>query len=54
MIQEYYNLTNCTMILNTSLNVEGEPIAGHIDQAIQLFKNTTLDCLVVGNTFMIK
>ena len=54
MIQEFYNLTGCPIILNTSLNVEGEPIAGHIDQAIQLFKNTTLDCLVVGNTFMIK
>lgn len=54
MLKEFYNATGCPILLNTSLNVDGEPIAGHISQAIQLFKESNLDCLVIGNSFLLK
>ena len=37
------------MLLNTSLNDNGKPIAGKPDDAIQLLKNSELDKLVIGN-----
>ena len=38
------------VLLNTSLNQKGKPLCSTIEQAIQLFKNTDMDALCVGNT----
>lgn len=38
------------VLLNTSLNIKGKPLCSTIEQAIQLFKNTEMDALCVGNT----
>ena len=47
----YYELeTGLPVLLNTSLNVKGKPLCSTIEQAIQLFKNTELDALCVGDT----
>ena len=54
LLKEFHKLTGCPILLNTSLNINGEPIAGHINQAIQLFNQSHLDCLVVGNHIMKK
>ena len=37
------------MLLNTSLNVGGRPIAGYVKDAVELYDNTELDVLVVGD-----
>ena len=37
------------MLLNTSLNDNGKPIAGKPEDAINLLNNSNLDLLVVGN-----
>ena len=49
LISEFKNLSGIPMLLNTSLNNGGKPIAGHIDNALELFSKTDIDVLVVGN-----
>ena len=49
LIESFKKKTGITMLLNTSLNVNGKPIAGYIDNAKELFYNTEMDALVVGN-----
>jgi len=54
LIQEFYKLTNIPMLLNTSLNKGGGPIVGHPSQAIDVYQNSELDVLCVGNELHIK
>jgi len=49
LINEFEKLTGLPMLLNTSLNDNGKPIAGTPGDALNLFKNSELDILVVGN-----
>ena len=58
---KYYNLikkfkekTNCSVLLNTSFNVRGEPIVNTPEDAFKCFMNTELDKLVIGNCFLDK
>ena len=54
LISKFYDLTGCPIVLNTSLNINGEPIAGSIRQAKELFNRSNLDCLIYGNEIMEK
>jgi carbamoyltransferase len=54
LIEEFYNLTECPIILNTSLNVNGKPIAGYKENAIHLFESTNIDCMFIGNEILLK
>ena len=49
LLDEFEKLTGLPMLLNTSLNDNGKPIAGKPDDAIQLLKNSELDKLIVGD-----
>jgi len=49
LISEFEKLTGVPMLLNTSLNNGGKPIAGHISNAMELLSDTDLDILVVGD-----
>jgi len=49
LLKNFYDLTGCPILLNTSLNNSGKPIAGYIQNAIDEFNNTSIDVLVVGN-----
>jgi len=49
LLVKFNNRTGCPLLLNTSLNVNGKGIAGHIQEAEELFFNSNLDVLVVGN-----
>ena len=51
LIEEFEKLTGLPMLLNTSLNVQGEPICGSINKAKQVLQNTKLDHLIIGNEF---
>jgi predicted NodU family carbamoyl transferase len=42
------------MLLNTSLDLAGKPIAGNPQSAKDLFNMSDLDCLVVGNEIHVK
>ena len=50
LINKFKEITGIPMLLNTSLNKGGKPIAGHICNALDVFNDTDLDALVVGNT----
>lgn len=49
LIDEFKRLTSCSVILNTSFNVMGEPIVCTPGEAINCFRTTGIDCLVMGN-----
>ena len=51
LLKEFQNKTGVPMLLNTSLNNGGKPIAGHISDAIDLLHTSDMDVLVVGNEF---
>jgi carbamoyltransferase len=48
-MEEFYKITGSPLLLNTSLNVGGKPIAGHIDDALELFNSSSMNTLIVGN-----
>ena len=49
LINEFKKLTGLPMLLNTSLNDNGKPIAGKPSDALSLLKNSQMDSLVVGD-----
>lgn len=49
VLSEFKQLTGCSVIINTSFNVRGEPIVGTAEDAYRCFMATNIDCLVVGN-----
>jgi carbamoyltransferase len=49
VLQEFKARTNCSVIINTSFNVRGEPIVCTALDAYRCFSVTDIDCLVVGN-----
>ena len=54
LINEFYKITGVPVIINTSMNVMGEPIVNTPEQAYQMIVKTDMDCLVMGNNLVIK
>jgi carbamoyltransferase len=54
LLEEFHKITGCPVLLNTSLNVSGKPIAGNIVDAIEEFDRTDIDVLVIGDEIRIK
>ena len=50
LLEKFHDLTGCPVLLNTSLNLAGKPIAGYTENAIELFQDSKIDILVIGNT----
>lgn len=48
LIEEFYRITGVPVILNTSFNVQGEPIVTTPAEAIRCFYTTGIDCLIMG------
>ena len=53
LILEFYKLTNCAAVLNTSFNLHGYPIVNTPKDAFHVFENSGLDILLLNN-FLIK
>ena len=49
LINEFYKLSKCPVVINTSFNVRGEPIVESPIDAIRCFLNTNIDTLVLGS-----
>ena len=49
LINEFYKLTGIPVIINTSMNVMGEPIVNTPEQAYNMILKTDMDYLVMGN-----
>ncbi|MBL1216273.1 MAG: hypothetical protein D8M59_02125 [Planctomycetes bacterium] len=51
VIKRFSQATGCSVIVNTSFNVRGEPIVCTVEDAYRCFMATDMDCLVAGNRF---
>ena len=49
LITEFHELTGVPVIINTSMNVKGEPIVNTPEQAYNMLTKTDMDYLVMGN-----
>jgi carbamoyltransferase len=49
LIKEFYKITECPLLLNTSFNINGKPIMSKIKDAEEYFNNSDIDILVIGN-----
>jgi carbamoyltransferase len=54
LISEFHKLTSVPILLNTSMNIKGEPICCTPDDALQLFFATDIDILVLGDYILEK
>ena len=53
LINKFYEITKCPILINTSFNVRGEPIVCTPTDAFNCFMRTDIDILVIGN-FLLK
>ena len=49
LIKKFFEVTGIPMLLNTSFNIRGEPIVNSPGDAINTFKKSGIDTLVLGN-----
>jgi carbamoyltransferase len=49
LLKSFYDISGCPILLNTSLNLAGKPIASSVEEAYELFNNSKIDVLIVGN-----
>ena len=54
LISKFKEKTECSVVVNTSFNVRGEPIVCSPEDAFKCFMGTELDLLVVGNCILRK
>ena len=54
LINEFYKITNVPVVINTSMNVMGEPIVNTPEQAYNMLKKTDMDYIVIGNNLIAK
>lgn len=54
LIKEFEKKTGCSVIINTSFNVRGEPIVCTPEDALNCFLNTHMDFLVIENCLIKK
>ena len=54
LIEEFYRITGCPIVVNTSFNVRGEPIVCTPEDAYRCFMRTEIDFLIIGNFFLSK
>ena len=54
VIHEFDKLTGAPLVLNTSFNVQGEPIVAAPDDAVRCFLGTGIDALALGDYLAVK
>ena len=54
LLEEFNKLTKVPVLLNTSFNVKGQPIVNTPQQAIDTFKSTNIDLLVIDDYILQK
>ena len=51
LLEAFYQITNCPVLLNTSFNVKGQPIVNTPEQALACFLSTNIDFVAIGNYY---
>ncbi|MCI5223148.1 MAG: hypothetical protein D3924_10850, partial [Candidatus Electrothrix sp. AR4] len=54
LAQAFKEKTGCSVLVNTSFNVRGEPIVCTPEDAYRCFMRTDMDCLVIENYLLLK
>ena len=54
LLKEFYQLTKCPVLINTSFNVRGEPIVCTVEDAFRCFMGTNLEILICENFLLYK
>ena len=54
LINKFKEKTGCSVVVNTSFNVRGEPIVCSPKDAFKCFMGTEMDVLAVGNFLLLK
>ena len=54
LIEHFYEKTGLPLLLNTSMNVRGEPIVCSPKDLVRFFLRTNIDAAVAGNYLIIK
>lgn len=54
LLRAFKQRTGCSVLINTSFNVRGEPIVGSPEDALRCFLNTDMDVLVLENCLLHK
>jgi len=54
LLEKFYEIAGCPILLNTSLNLAGLPLAGYPEIAVDLFDKTSLDAIFVGDEWLLK
>ena len=54
LISEFYKITGIPVVINTSMNVKGEPIVNTPEQAYNMLIKTDMDCIVLGNNLVMR
>jgi carbamoyltransferase len=54
LLKAFKELTDCSVMINTSFNVRGEPIVCSPEDAYRCFMRTEMDALVIGNFILHK
>ncbi len=54
LLEAFYELTGCPLVVNTSFRVRGEPIVCTPEDAYRCFMNTGMDLLVLGDRLLWK
>ena len=49
LITEFYKITGIPVLINTSMNVRGEPIVDTPEQAYNMIVKTDMDYIVMGD-----
>lgn len=54
LIENFYKQTGVPIVMNTSLNIKGEPIVETPDDAMKLFQESDVEVLVINNKMYLK
>lgn len=54
LINSFYNITGIPIVMNTSLNVKGEPIVETPEEVMELFDSSDVDILVLNDKMYLK
>ena len=54
LIKNFEKLTGIGGLLNTSLNLHGEPIVGNIKDALHTLKESDLDAMIIENKLLLR
>lgn len=54
LLEAFYKATGVPALLNTSLNIRGEPIVENPHQVVEFFRKTNVDAIIAGNSIALR